>query len=101
MAEPVFGRSDALVGFAATSAALLIALALFPAEPSPEGALFVPAVVRTAVCQRLLHRPGAVAQVEPAAVNAQDAGDATHDVFVRRSTYHRRLPARVGSRSST
>lgn len=45
MAEPVFGRSDALAGFAATSAALLIALALFPAEPSPRGALFVPAVI--------------------------------------------------------
>jgi oligosaccharide repeat unit polymerase len=48
MAEPVIGRSDAMVGFAATSAALLIALALFPAEPSPQGALFVPAVVLSA-----------------------------------------------------
>ena len=45
MAEPVFGRSDAVVGFAATSAALLIALAVFPAEPSPQGALFLPAVI--------------------------------------------------------
>ena len=42
MAEPVLGRSDALVGFAATSVALLIALAIFPAEPSPRGALVVP-----------------------------------------------------------
>ena len=45
MAESVFGRSDALVGCAATAAALLMALAMFPAEPSPRGALFVPAVI--------------------------------------------------------
>jgi oligosaccharide repeat unit polymerase len=44
MAEPVFGRSDALLGSASTCAALLIALALFPAEPSPRGALVVPGV---------------------------------------------------------
>ena len=42
MAEPILGRSDALLGCASTCAALLIALALFPAEPSPRGALFVP-----------------------------------------------------------
>lgn len=48
MAEPVFGRSDAVVGFASTSSALLIALALFPAEPSPRGALFVPAMILSA-----------------------------------------------------
>jgi oligosaccharide repeat unit polymerase len=48
MAEPVSGRSDAMVGFASTSAALLIALALFPAEPSPRGALFGPAMILSA-----------------------------------------------------
>src|SRR6187402_2070656 len=48
MAEPVLGRSDAMVGFASTSVALLIALAVFPAEPSPQGALFVPAVILSA-----------------------------------------------------
>ena len=41
-------QSDAAVGFAATSAALLIALAMFPADPTPPGALMVPALVLAA-----------------------------------------------------
>ncbi|MEO7134268.1 MAG: oligosaccharide repeat unit polymerase, partial [Vicinamibacterales bacterium] len=45
MAEPVVGRSDALVGFGTTSISLLIALAIFPAEPSPRGALIVQALI--------------------------------------------------------
>ena len=45
MAEPIFGRSDALAGFAATSVALLCALAVFPAEPSPSGALTIQALI--------------------------------------------------------
>lgn len=48
MAEPVIGRSDALVGFGATAVSLLLALAIFPAEPSPRGALVVPALLLTA-----------------------------------------------------
>ncbi len=47
MAEPFDGRSEAAIGFAATSASLLIALAVFPAEPSPRGALMVPAIILT------------------------------------------------------
>ena len=42
MAEPSGGRSEAGIGFAATSVSLLIALAVFPADPSPRGALTVP-----------------------------------------------------------
>jgi oligosaccharide repeat unit polymerase len=37
--------SDALIGFSATVASLLIALAMFPADPSPRGALAVPAAI--------------------------------------------------------
>jgi len=48
MTEPVIGRSDALVGFASTSVALLIALAIFPAEPSPRGALTIQALILSA-----------------------------------------------------
>ena len=48
MAEPVTRRSDAMVGFASTSVALLIALAVFPSEPSPRGALVVPALILSA-----------------------------------------------------
>ena len=48
MAEPVFGKSDALVGFAATVAALLIALAMFPSEPSPRGALVAQGLILSA-----------------------------------------------------
>lgn len=45
MSEAFGERSEAGVGFAATVSALLIALALFPADPSPSGALMLPAVV--------------------------------------------------------
>jgi oligosaccharide repeat unit polymerase len=47
MAEPIMGRSEAAVGFAATAASLLIALAIFPADPTPRGALLYPAVILT------------------------------------------------------
>lgn len=43
-----FGRtSAAVVGVASTGVGLLIALSIFPASPSPQGALFVPALVLT------------------------------------------------------
>ncbi len=45
MSESSGERSEAAVGFAATVSALLIALAVFPADPSPSGALTIPAVV--------------------------------------------------------
>jgi len=45
MSEPFGGRSEAGIGFASTSASLLIALAMFPADPSPRGALTIPAVI--------------------------------------------------------
>ncbi|MBY0493712.1 MAG: oligosaccharide repeat unit polymerase [Cyanobacteria bacterium] len=48
MSEPFGGKSEAGVGFAATAAGLLIALAVFPAEPSPQGALVLPAVILSA-----------------------------------------------------
>ncbi len=48
MSDTVAGRSDIGVGFAATAASLLIALAVFPADPSPKGALIVPAIVLSA-----------------------------------------------------
>jgi hypothetical protein len=38
-------RSDAGLGFAATAVSLLIALATFPADPTPPGALMTPALV--------------------------------------------------------
>ena len=38
-------RSEAGVGFAATTVGLLIALAVFPDDPSPSGALTIPAIV--------------------------------------------------------
>lgn len=41
-------RSDAGLGFAATSAGLLAALAMFPADPTPPGALMVPALALAA-----------------------------------------------------
>ena len=44
LAEPPVGR----LGFAATSVALLIALAIFPQNPSPRGALTFPALVLSA-----------------------------------------------------
>lgn len=48
MAESNIERSEAAIGFAATTVALLIGLALFPANPSPPGAMTVPAVVLAA-----------------------------------------------------
>lgn len=47
MSEAFAGRSDAGVGFAATAVSLLIALSVFPAEPSPRGALALPATILT------------------------------------------------------
>ena len=41
-------RSEAGVGFAATTVGLLIALAVFPDDPSPSGALTIPAIVLSA-----------------------------------------------------
>ena len=49
MSEPSSGeRSEAGVGFAATAVSLLIALAVFPDDPSPSGALMIPAIVLSA-----------------------------------------------------
>ena len=48
MSDTIGGRSEALLGFAATVVALLLALAFFPAEPSPPGALAIPATVLAA-----------------------------------------------------
>jgi hypothetical protein len=48
VSESLFGRSEALIGCAATSASLLIALAVFPADPSPQGALTIPATILAA-----------------------------------------------------
>lgn len=48
MSDTFGGRSEALVGFAATSVALLLALAFFPADPSPPGALAIPAIILAA-----------------------------------------------------
>ena len=48
MAEPLGERSVGGLGFATTSVALLVALALFPQDPSPRGALTIPALVLTA-----------------------------------------------------
>jgi oligosaccharide repeat unit polymerase len=45
MAEPVGGRSDIGIGFAATVVGLLVSLAVFPADPSPRGALTLPAAI--------------------------------------------------------
>lgn len=41
-------RSEAGLGFAATAVSLLIALAVFPADPSPQGALTFPAAILAA-----------------------------------------------------
>ena len=46
MAEPV-ARSEAGVGFAATAVSTLLAIALFPVDPTPRGALTIPAVILT------------------------------------------------------
>jgi oligosaccharide repeat unit polymerase len=45
MTEPITLKSEAFIGFAATAVSLLIALAVFPAEPSPNGALTVAALI--------------------------------------------------------
>jgi oligosaccharide repeat unit polymerase len=47
MAEPIV-KSDAAIGFGATVAGLLVALSIFPADPSPAGALIVPALLLSA-----------------------------------------------------
>ena len=48
MAESETGRSDIGLGFAATAVGLLIGLAVFPDDPSPRGALIVPATILSA-----------------------------------------------------
>lgn len=48
MAEPIMGRSEAGIGFASTVVALLIAIAIFPANPSDQGALVLPALILSA-----------------------------------------------------
>ena len=45
MTDTVAGRSDTAVGFSATAVSLLIALSVFPADPSPKGALVLPATI--------------------------------------------------------
>jgi oligosaccharide repeat unit polymerase len=45
MSDTVAGRSDIAVGFSATAVSLLIAVAVFPEDPSPKGALVVPASI--------------------------------------------------------
>jgi hypothetical protein len=41
-------RSEAGIGFAATTVSLLVALTLFPEQPSPRGALALPAMILSA-----------------------------------------------------
>ena len=48
MSEAFGGRSEATIGFAATAVGLLIALSIFPADPSPRGALTYCAVILSA-----------------------------------------------------
>jgi oligosaccharide repeat unit polymerase len=48
MSETFGGRSEAGIGFAATCVGLLIALSVFPSDPSPAGALMIPALILTA-----------------------------------------------------
>ena len=48
MSEPFGGRSEAGIGFASTAVGLLLALAVFPDNPSPRGALTLPAILLTA-----------------------------------------------------
>jgi oligosaccharide repeat unit polymerase len=45
MSDTVAGRSDIAVGFSATAVSLLIALTVFPDDPSPKGALVLPATI--------------------------------------------------------
>src|SRR5688572_24443771 len=48
MSETFGGRSEAGIGFAATCVSLLIALSVFPSDPSPAGALMIPALILSA-----------------------------------------------------
>ena len=48
MSEPSAGGSEAGLGFAATASGLLIALSIFPRDPSPRGAMTVCAVILSA-----------------------------------------------------
>ncbi len=48
MAEPIGGKSEAGIGFAATSVALLLAISIFPPNPSQQGALVAQALVLSA-----------------------------------------------------
>ncbi len=45
MIRPIRAASEASIGFTATAVGLLLALSVFPADPSPEGALVVPAAL--------------------------------------------------------
>jgi hypothetical protein len=45
MSETFGDRSEAGLGFAATASSLLIALSIFPRDPSPRGALAVCAAI--------------------------------------------------------
>jgi oligosaccharide repeat unit polymerase len=45
MSDTIAGRSDIAVGFSATAVSLLIALTVFPGDPSPKGALVLPATI--------------------------------------------------------
>src|SRR6185436_5787481 len=69
MAEPVI-KYEAGLGFAATAVGLLIAIALFPADPTPRGALTIPAVILSA---GILFLPITRAiQRSPALLNAEN-----------------------------
>lgn len=70
MAEPVILRSEAGIGFAASAVGLLISLAVFPADPSPQGALMIPAVILSA---GILFVPGMRAiRRSPALLNSEN-----------------------------
>ena len=48
MIRPTGARSEAGIGFATTAVGLLLGLAVFPVDPSPEGALAIPAAILAA-----------------------------------------------------
>jgi hypothetical protein len=48
VSDPWQHRSEAGIGFAATTVSLLVALTVFPEQPSPRGALAIPAVILSA-----------------------------------------------------
>ena len=48
MSDPWQHRSEAGIGFVATTVSLLIALTVFPEQPSPRGALALPALILSA-----------------------------------------------------